>query len=86
LVVEGKRKGFKILKKKKHSNFGYYKNSKKWLGSSIYKGSLLVLFVLLRAPKPQHDHGKSFHALGAIGKLLMNRGASSWFHNLSTYD
>jgi hypothetical protein len=40
----------------------------------MYKGSLLVLFVLLRAPKP-HDHGKSFHVLGAIGKPLMNMGA-----------
>jgi hypothetical protein len=25
------------------------------------------------------------HALGVVGKFLMNKGVSSWFHNVSTY-
>jgi hypothetical protein len=25
------------------------------------------------------------HALGVIGKFSMNKGVSSWFHNVSTY-
>ncbi len=27
----------------------------------------------------------SCHAYGVVGKLLMNKGVSSWFHNVSTY-
>jgi len=27
----------------------------------------------------------SCHILGTVGKPLMNRGASSWFYNVSTY-
>ncbi len=27
----------------------------------------------------------SCHVLGVVGKFSMNKGVSSWFHNVSTY-
>jgi hypothetical protein len=30
------------------------------------------------------NHGASHHALGVVGKFSMNKGVSSWFHNVST--
>jgi len=27
-----------------------------------------------------------YHALGFVGKFSMNKGVSSWFHNVSTYN
>jgi hypothetical protein len=28
----------------------------------------------------------SCHAFGVVGKFSMNKGVSSWFHNVSTYN
>jgi len=31
------------------------------------------------------NDGVSCHVLGVVGKFSMNKGVSSWFHNVSTY-
>jgi hypothetical protein len=31
------------------------------------------------------NHGVSCHAFGVVGKFSMNKGVSSWFHNVSIY-
>jgi hypothetical protein len=31
------------------------------------------------------NHGVSCHACGVVEKISMNKGVSSWFHNVSTY-
>jgi len=32
------------------------------------------------------NDGASCHALGVVGKCSMNKGVSSWFHNVLTYN
>jgi len=49
---------------------------------STKEGNLFDLFVTLKFP----NHGVSCHAFGVVGKFLMNKGVSSWFHNVSTYN
>jgi len=46
---------------------------------SIKKGSLFVLFVMLRSPKP---HCPTHYAFDTVGKLSTSRGAWRWFHNV----
>jgi hypothetical protein len=45
------------------------------------EGSLFDLFFTLKYPKPWCVLPRS----SIIGKFSMNKGVSSWFHNVSTY-
>jgi len=53
--------------------------------SNIYLWKKVVYLICLLHWNPPND-GASCHAFGVIAKFSMNKGVSSWFHNVSTYN
>jgi hypothetical protein len=52
--------------------------------SNIYLWKKVVYLICLSHWNLPND-GAYCHALGVVGKFSMNKGVSSWFHNVSTY-